>query len=211
MLRFFDGRATMRSIADGLEKLHELQTDLGDGPITIMISPLRLPTGEITSGIVLVAQRTSASVRWAIDLPSSAHFYATTTLGARQRYDTTLLDGAIVDIDGNVRLTSDFHLHNVELVPTTLRPDLTKRQERILYLTIFALKAKDRCFRPVHPSLLGIVGLDFSTLQSVKLPSLKDLTRQIAKDMPNVTRHEIANALAVAGMRLPRSGRRANR
>ena len=209
-LRFFSGRDTMRSLADGLEKLRELQPDLGERSITIKTTLLRLQTGQMTATVALIPPRTTA-IRWAIALPSCAQFLATTTLGSRQRYHIALLDNATVDIDGNVCLTNGVYLHNVDLVPTTLRPVLTKRQERILYLTIFALKAKDRCFRPLHPSLPDIVGLDYSTLSSVKMPSLKELERQIAKDMPDATRCEIADALAIAGMRLPRSGRRAKR
>jgi hypothetical protein len=210
-LRFFDGRAAMRSLADGLEKLRELQLDLGERPITIKTSPLRLPTGEVTAIVVLMTENTSAAIRWAIALPSSAQFNATTTLGARHRYDIAVLDDASVDVDGNVCLTNGVYLHNVELVPTILRPDLTKRQTRILYLTIYALQAEHRCFRSVYPSLPDLVGLDYRALSKEKLPSLKELERQIAKDMPDATRHEIADALAVAGMRQPRSGRRASR
>lgn len=210
-LQFFDGRGSMRTLADGLEKLQELQPNLGDRPIAIRTSPLRLPTGEMMAIVALIAPETSADLRWAIALPSCAQFFAATTLGARERYDIALLDDATVDLGGNVRLTNGVYLHNVELVPTTVRPELTKRQERILYLTIFALSAQDRCFRLVHPSLPDLVGVDFNALSKEKLPSLKDLERRIAQEMPDATRHEIANALAIAGMRQPRSGRRVNR
>jgi len=105
-LRFFNGRGTMRTLADGLEKLQELQPDLGDRPISIKTQPMRLPTGEMTTIVALITPETSADLRWAIALPSCAHFFAATTLGARQRYDIALLDDAAVDLDGNVRLTT---------------------------------------------------------------------------------------------------------
>ncbi len=76
-LRFFDGRDTMRSLADGLEKLRELQPSLGDQPITIKTSPLRFPTGEMTAVVALITGKTSAAIRWAIALPSSAHLLPT--------------------------------------------------------------------------------------------------------------------------------------
>ena len=201
----------MRTLADGLETLRDLQTDLGDHPISVRTQPMRLPTGELTAIVVLLDPETTDDPRWAVALPSSAQFIATTTQGARQRYDIARLDGATVDVDGNVCLTNGVHLHNVELLPTTLRPELTKRQERILYLTIFVLHAQDRCFRAVHPSLPDLVGVDYGALPKEKLPSLKELERRITRKMPDATRHEIANALAVAGMRQPRSRRRANR
>jgi hypothetical protein len=207
----FDGRDSMRTLAGGLEKLHELQPNLGDRLISIKTLPMRLPTGELTALIALIGPETSDDARWAIALPSSAKFVATTTRGAPQRYDIALLNDATVDIHGNVSLTHDVHLHNVELVPTTPPRDLTKRQERILDLTIFFLKARDHCVRSLHPSLPDVVALDYSTLSAVKLPSLKELEWQINKEMPDTSRQKIANALAVAGMRRPRSGRHANR
>jgi hypothetical protein len=207
----FNGPRSMRTLAGGLEKLDELQPNLGDRPISIKTLPMRLPTGELTAIVALIGPETSDDARWAIALPSSAQFVATTTLGAPQRCDIALLNDATVDIRGNVSLTHDVHLHNVELVPTTPPRDLTMRQERILYLTIFFLKARARCFRPVDPSLPDVVALDYSTLSAVKLPSLKKLEWQIKEVMPDTSRQEITNALAVAGMRRPRSGRHANR
>jgi len=35
----------MRTLGDGLEKLRELQPDLGDRRISIKTEPMRLPTG----------------------------------------------------------------------------------------------------------------------------------------------------------------------
>jgi hypothetical protein len=64
-LQFFDGRGSMRTLADGLEKLQELQPNLGDRPIAIRTSPLRLPTGEMTAIVALIAPETSADLRWA--------------------------------------------------------------------------------------------------------------------------------------------------
>jgi hypothetical protein len=210
-LQFFDGRGSMRNLPDGLEKLHELQADLGNRPISIKTLPIRLPTGELTAIVALIGPEPSDAPHWAIALPSCAQFLATTTLGGRQRYDVALLNDATVDIGGNVRLTNDIYLHNIELVPTTLRPNLTDRQEIILYFAIFSLQARDRCLRPLHPSLPYQVGFDYGALSKEKLPSLKELERRITKRMPDAKRHEIATTLAIAGMRQPRSGPRANR
>lgn len=210
-LRICSGRTGIRTLADGLDQLREFEPSLDARTIIIRASRLRLPTGEMTASAALTVAEISAGNTLAFMLPASAHFFATTALGLRQRYDIALLNDATVDLDGNVRPTNDVYLHNIELVPTTLPPNLTERQEIILYFAIFSLQARDRCLRPLHPSLPYQVGFDYGALSKKKLPSLKELERRITKRMPDAKRHEIATTLAIAGMRRPRSGPRANR
>ena len=210
-LRICSGGSDIRTLADGLDQLRRLEPTLGARIIILKVSRLRLPTGEMTASIALTIPRIAARTTLAFMLPASAHFYATTAFDLRQPYDTVRLNGAVVDIDGNVRLQNGIHLHNIELMPTTLRRELTWRQEKILFVVVDrVLQARDRCLRTAHPSLGDQCDFDYGALPNEKLPILKNLERQIQKWMPDATRREIASTLATAGMRQPRSGRHAN-
>lgn len=200
---FHDGRTSMRSLADAIEKLRELYGIDADS-FSVRTSPLRLQTGELTAVVALLGP--DRAKRHAVMLPSSARFYGVTTLGARVELGTHRLDEALVDLEGNVELADGTYLHAVELVPTPIRPELSEQQRRIVELAVIFVGAQDLCYRPIDPSLPDFFVFDYSVLPTLKLPSLKVLEGFITRDVP-CGRQTIATALAVAGMRLPRSGR----
>ena len=210
-LKLWDGRTTMRTLADGLAKLNELGSLAHDGQAEIRTMPMLLPNGERSAVVaVMGVQRKSG---WGIAMPSAAHFDATETRGLRQRYEISRLNGAIVDADGNVELPEGIYVHNVELRPTRLAYQLTALQQQILRHTICFLKAEDRCYQYMDESVLpGYRALNYHAIAELgneTHSSLKAIERYVIENMPTVSRQTIAAALANAGLRRPRSGPRA--
>ena len=101
----------------------------------------------------------------------------------------------------------------VELERARLTNELTLEQETILRCVIKVLEVEDRCYRPVDGDLLpGLVALDYAAVAKLglkKLPSLKTIEWKVRRLMPEVKRQTLANVLALAGLRRPRSGLRA--
>ena len=74
-----DGRQTMRTLADALNKLHELGVLAEDGQAEIQIAPMRLPDGSTAASVAVAASGRS------VLMPSATHFTATDTRGALLR------------------------------------------------------------------------------------------------------------------------------
>ena len=200
----WDGRATMRTLADALAKLQDLGALPNDGHAEIKTMSIPLPTGE-SSAVVTVAG--PAGSGWQIAMPTSSHFEASDTLGERQRYEICKLAGAKADARGNVDLPDGSYVHNVKLEPTNMNFDLTPVEREILRLTISALHG-DHCYCHLDEQLLpGVRVLDFAALRTLKVPSFK----VIKADLDNfpASRRTIQIALAKSGLRPPRSRRRA--
>lgn len=212
--RTFDGRLSMRSIADACERLRkedELPTGL---MFQIRTLPFTPPTGAVTSIVLAIGQRRKDEPSRGVALPSSAFFKAKRDGGSPEVYDICRLDEAWVDDRNRVELADGTHLYSVDLIPTAICRELNETQKRILRLTIECIDAEETCYRGFPDELLpGQRFLDFSTLSSLKLPSLKTIERYIAKKDPAFagSRQTIANALSASGMRRPRSGPRSPR
>lgn len=210
-LKLWDGRETMRTLADALTKLHELGSLAHDGQAEIRTRPMRLPNGERSAVVMVIGARDKSG--WGIAMPSAAKFHARDTLGRRQGYEISALHGAIADADGNVELPDGSHVHNVELEPTKLNYELTAVQEKVVHHAICFLRAEDRCYRYVDNELLpGLRALDYHAVRELgneRLPSLKAIERHVTDRISSVSRQTIATALANSGLRRPRSGRRA--
>lgn len=211
-IRIWDGRGTMRTLADALAKLEELGSLAADAKAEVLVLPMRLPDGRET-GIISVGQQITSS--WRIAMPSSAHFTAKDTFGHRRRYPIFRLHGAITDLNGNVDLRDGSLVHGVELTPTRLSYEWTDQQQSILDCAIEFLNAEDRCYRPVYGELLpGLRCLDFAEVAKLgaePLPSLKAVERHVRRRFPSMSRQTIANVLAAAGLRRPRSGPRSRK
>lgn len=226
-IEVWDGRAHMRTLADALAKLQALgalaDRDLAEIRTTLM----QLPDGNVAGTVVVFGRTGERSVR--VILPVAASFTAKNTIGLRERYEIDRLDGATCDPDGNVRLREGSFVHAVELEKVALTCELTPSQEdistpsqedisrpsqeTILKCVLHILGVEKQCYRHVHPELLpGVFALDYAAvarLGAEKLPSLKAIERDVRKHLPNVPRQTLANVLALAGLRRPRSGPRA--
>jgi hypothetical protein len=206
-LKLWNGRKTMRTLADALAKLHELGSLRPDGQVEIRTRPMPLPNGERTAVVMVIGAQDKFG--WGIAMPSAAKFRAMDTLGRPHRYETSALNGAIADAHGNVDLPDGSYIHSVELEPTKLNYELPPVQKTVLHHTIPYLKAEDACYRYVDNQLLpGLRALDFDAVAKLKVGRRQSLiARYVTKTIP-VSRSTIASALANSGLLRPRAGQR---
>jgi len=213
-LRVIDaGREKRRSMIDVIDVLRSLPNFSESMEAVVRIMPFQLPSGQWTALVQVVCETQG----FAVSLPSATHF-----LGARnpilglERFEIPRLDGAKADAAGNLTLPDATIIHGARVVPTFVPPKLSPFQERIVVWTIRLFHPRKRCFRYLpnlrilHPlrrqARLG--WLDYSTLPSLKLPSLKEIEYALKdiEELGDCSRQAIASALARAGMR-PRSTR----
>jgi hypothetical protein len=196
----------MRTLADALNKLHERGALSEDGQAEVRIAPMQLPDGSTSAAVTVSAFGRS------VLMPSATHFTAKDMSGALLRREISALAAAVSDADGNVQLADGSSVRAVELERVRLTYKLTLEQENILRCVIKVLNAEDRCYRPIDVDFPNLVVLDYAKVAELgakKLPSLKTIERDVLKKMPGVTRQTLANVLALAGLRRPRSGPRA--
>ena len=208
----FDGRGTMRSLGDALYKLQEVGGLRENGDVLIQVMQLELPDGRAPGLVSVTPADPGPKGRWSPLMPSSSSFIATTTVGERRTFAIEDLHQGVSDSDGNVQLRDGTHVHALELVPVSLHYTLDKEHEEILCAVIRALKAEERCFRPLHEHLPELIVLDYARVAELgrkRLPSLKAIYREVLKEIPDLSRQKLARVLAIAGLRRPRSGPRA--
>ena len=212
----------MRTLIDAVDKLEKLGGITEDSRAVIETAPLPLPSGKITHLITLVGAGTDGHV-WRIALPSSNEVRASDTFGVRRLYEVSVLDGATVELAGNVNLVDGRFIHAVEFLPTLLHHHLTKLEETIIRHVIRLLKAEKPC-RPyrsleteapfvregVEELLKYANGLDYSVLPKLVLPPLNVIEHELAKRFPELKRQTMTLAFFKAGIPLPpRSRKRA--
>jgi hypothetical protein len=208
----YDGRKTMRSLADALTKLRELG-NLSDGEnVEIKTTGISLPNGRLSGIVSVLGPQQQDGTRRVIFMPSSATFSARTTLGERQHYEIQKLNDATSDSEGNVELADGQFLHQVELIPAPAHYDFTLREEKIVMAAIEFLQRegglpKRRYYRSVDEKLLPDVKfLDYAQVAKVRIKRLKPVVRYIMElKLPDVTEALIRASLKRAGIQLPRS------
>jgi hypothetical protein len=114
-VREFDGRKSLRSIADALEKLRELDGLSDEETVEIKTYPLQLYDGRQTGPVGVVRPRRADNSAFIVLMPSSAGFTALTTLGERVTYTIDVLDEAKSDAAGNLELSNGVFVHGVVL------------------------------------------------------------------------------------------------
>ena len=211
MLRYtINGRRTMRSVADAIERL-ALEARFSDHSLAqIRTQPIRLPGGEVTSIVLVIGEPRTGEPSCGVALPSASFFTGRTAEGATEKFDISRLDRAWVDNRGRVELSDGTALYAVEVIPTPIKYELTERQKRIVYWTIkfTGAKAEARCYHGFPPTP-DLEWLDYGELHGLKLDKLEAIVQFITERDPqlNASRQTVANALGAAGMRRPRSGR----
>jgi hypothetical protein len=201
----FDGRKSMRSVADALEKLRELGGLRGTGNIECNTRLIQLPNGRVSGLVCVIGPRQDNGRRWIIRMPSAARFSAMSTTKVRQTFKIGLLNGAIIDQDGNVTLHTGQHVHGVTLIPVPVHYDFDSTQHAIVWHALELLGKLDECWRSVDDKLLpGIKRLDYSAIRNIRVKGRKQLLCDIGVDV-GVSASFIAKTLAAAGMRGPRS------
>jgi hypothetical protein len=200
----FDGRNSMRSLADALEKLRELGGLRGTGKIECNTKPIQLPDGRLSGLVCVLGPRQDNGCRCIIWMPSAAKFGAMTTIKVRQTFDIGMLNGAISDQDGNVTLHNGQHVHAVDLIPVPAHYDFDSTRHLIVWHALKLLGKSDECWRSVDDKLLARC-LDYSKIRNIRIRGRKQLLYDIGKYVDGVSASFIAKTLAGAGMRGPRS------
>jgi hypothetical protein len=199
----FDGRNSMRSFADALEKLRELGSL---GSIECKTLPIQLPNGRVSGLVCVIGPRQDDGRRWIIRMPSATKFSAMSTTKVRQTFEIGLLNGAISDQDGNVTLHNGQHVHGVNLIPVPVHYDFDSTQHAIVWHALKLLGKLDECWRSVDDRLLpGIKLLDYSAIRNIRVRGRKQLLYDVGKHVDGVSASFIAKTLSAAGMRGPRS------
>ena len=205
----YDGRKSMRSLADALAKLSE-EHNLREGQnVEIKTMGMRLPDGRLSGVVSVLGPQQPDGTRMVIFMPPSARFSARTTMGHRQTYMISKLNDATSDSDGNVELVDGQFLHAIELIPAPAHYDLTPTEHMIVHAAIASLKLEHQCYRALHDLLPGLKVLDYAEIAQVWIEKLKPVVRDVRKSVPEVSDTFIVATLKRAGMQLPRSRRRA--
>lgn len=205
----------MRALADAVGKLCDVHGITDDCPAVIRVASLQLPTGAITCLISVIGMATDGPVR-RVALPPSRQMRASNTFGVRQLYEVERLDGASVDLCGNVTLPDGEFIYAVEFLPTLLHSHLTAREETIMRHVIRSLGEEERC-RPyqsleteasfrregVEEWLKHTDGLDYAELPELALRPLNVIEHRVAKQFPALKRQTMTLALSKAGILLP--------
>jgi hypothetical protein len=215
-LRDYDGRKTLRSLADALHKLRELDCLSESDSVEVKTKSLHFAGGRASGLVLVLGPVRNDGSRWVIRMPSSAAFTARTTRELQSTYDIALLDGAISDSDGNVELRDGQFLHQIELIPAPFLYDLAPREELIVRLAARFLGVHDKCYQPLHKEFLPREKrLRYDAISKVEINQLKPVIRYVAEhrfqrclakrgqSIRSVS--VIAKILARAGMQLPRS------
>ena len=203
-----DGRSSMRSIADALEALRAAQLFHERYLAQIRTKFIQLPTGEVTSIVLVIGPQQGNDPSHGVALPSSAYFKGKGDAGDWEEFQISRLDRAWVDNNGRVELSDGTCFHAVNVIPTVMRPELTEVQKRIVYWTINFIGAEAKCYR-YGPPAPDLEWLDYATLSRLEVPKLEAIAHYIIVEKnPGLcaSRQTIANALRASGMRRPRSG-----
>lgn len=205
------GRPRTDTLVEALAKLQDLGILADNGHAKINVARMQLPDGSVAASVALIVVMGTAHK--CLMMPSCTSFIATDTSGNSGRYEIDKLNGAVTDDSGKVRLRDGSFLRAVKLERMRLALELTERQEDILRHTVRFLHADEQCYRQFHDTLLpDTVALDYAAVAKLgmqKLPMLKEIENYLAQQMPGLSRQTVADALALTGLRRPRSGPRA--
>jgi hypothetical protein len=202
------GRPRIDTLVEALAKLQDLGILADNGHAKISVAPMQLPDGSVAASVALIV--VVGTAHKCLMMPSCTGFAAKDKSGKSGRYDMDTLDGAVTDAGGRVQLRNGLCVHAVKFEPMRLPLNLTEQQEQILRHTIRFVRADEQCYRRVHETLLpDTVALDYAAVAKLgiqKLPMLKEIENYLAQQMPGLSRQTVADALAFAGLRRPRSG-----
>jgi hypothetical protein len=177
-------RPIIRTIADALNKLHELGY-----PVESSRSQIRAPSEAGKPALFAgLSFRNGEEDETIIAFPSSKGCWAKTTRGVQIYLTLEKLDGAEVDGDGNVSLPDGTSVHAVRFDTLTLPFELTEVEHAIIFLTVCFLKEERTCF--YYAPEVGYVGVDFSKLHALQIKNVKGLGRFINARIQSLRREE---------------------
>jgi hypothetical protein len=204
--RVADLRQCCRTIVDALE--HLKIPDTGRKVVaTIQAGEILCPNGQ-TPGMVLIGTGAAGNCdqRFA-RLPDSNTFRGRLTDGTPAGGSIHELNEATVGSDGTVALSDGCEIYSLELQPGVQYKhyDFTAWEDSIVLLALELLGEEDRCYRSVNEQLLpGVKWLDYTAIQSVRVPRVKQLITLIQKKTkPQISKAEIERILRLSGMQFP--------
>ena len=202
----YDGRKSMRSLADALTKLRE-EHHLDEGQnVTIKTTGVILPDGRLSGFVSVLGPQQPDGTRIVIFMPSSARFSGRATLGDCHTYMISELNDATSDSDGNVELTDGRFLHAIELIPAPAHYDFSLTEHKIVKSALAYIELGHQCYRALDKELLpGLKVLDYAEVAKVRIKQLKPVVRHVINLLPDVSDTQIIATLKRAGMQLPRS------
>lgn len=231
-MRYGEARPFAKTFDDALSILAKNAWLTAREHATVCALPIELPDGAVIAVVSLVGPCGSMH---AVTLPNAVAFTAKSTTGERSTYDIARLDLASVDYGGNVGLLDGSHLQDVELVAARTRriadgdtqlQFFSNEDEDVLVQVLDALGLFQDCladFGPGHPKRKS--ALDYALVAALgrnkRLPSMKVIQNKLLarrkelqrcdklQGAPEVRPQTLRNILARAGLRRPRSGRRA--
>ena len=202
----YDGRESMRSLADAITKLRE-EHHLGEGQhVVIKTMGMSLPDGRLSGVVVVLGPQQPDGTQMVIFMPPSANFSGRSTIGDRQTYMIPDLNDATSDSDGNVQLVDGRFLHAIELIPAPAYYDFAQIEHNIVGAAIGFMELGHQCYRELLP---GLKVLDYVEVAKIRIKKLKPVVRHVTKSLPGVSDTYITATLKRAGMQFPRSRRRA--
>lgn len=182
----------------------------------IEIAPLRLPSRD-TVWSAHVAFEVDSDIRAYVSLRASTVFRALIAGESQyQTFDSTLLDGAIVNAAGHVSLEDGRDLRAVEVIPAITRHTPSTLDYIIIHCLIEFNNAESCCYEnPLDhlPAALrnqhwgDLRTINFGRLQQLKIPPLKVLVGYIVRRCPGFRppcEQKVADTLRVCGLRVPK-------
>src|ERR1700754_4701692 len=180
-----------RSVADAIDLLTAHADFRANNLAKIHTLLLPLPTKERLFQLCVVFENSATETMFLVWLPTSSCFKGKSLdKGQVDELETVDLDGASIDLEGNVFLTTGAQLRAVEVIPATLPYDLSDLEWRILECTIKYMKIEDMVVRTfgeeldldVRATLPVIRRIDFQRLKGFEVPPLKVLQHFIIEN-----------------------------
>jgi hypothetical protein len=215
-----ESRNYRRTIADALEVLRELAGFGESDRAEVRVDPMRLPSGEVVGLVHVLFDAPLGDGRSIISLPPSPQFRAIIEESARQTFEISRLNGAVVDADATAVLADGTRLRAIEVIPARIPYNPSKLDWRILH-SVLAMANAGHCYRslpeglPPHlaEQVPDVRAIDFARLYAnpIKLPRLSMIERHIRRKNSdlNPSRQKIADALRTFGLHVPRRRPRA--
>ena len=202
-----------RSVADAIDLLTKHADFRANNLAKIHTLLLPLPAKERLFQLCVVFENSAAETTFLVWLPTSSCFKGKTLdKGRADKLETADLNGASIDFEGNVFLTTGAQLRAVDVIPAPLPAELSDLEWRILKCTIKCMNIEDQVVRTfgeeldldVRATLPVIRRIDFQRLQGLKVPPLKVLQDFIIKnerDLESISLEKISGTLSKCGMR----------
>jgi hypothetical protein len=208
-VRQYDGSTELRSLADAVAKLVDFD-DFSEHEIaTFKTWGWTLQPGVDVAFAALLGPARVDRPRLAVTLPPCCTFSAKTTGGVRETFRIALLNEAITDSAANLTLGNGEHVHSAQFRPDWSWCAWDELDDRIVRCAIDIGKVEHLFYWPIDEALLpGVKKLRYDVLLGWRIVGSCRLLRDIAQNMPGVSRRRAATALKRAGFELdrPRNG-----